>query len=282
MQLFEPTVRLSLVGEELRRHRESAGLVIAEAARKIGVTPSTLSRMETGKLPQKCDQVAGLLAVYGVVGADRRELLELTRSGDKPGLWQRSSSSMAQRVATLKLLESRAIGLINFENGVVPGLLQTVPYARAVISSFGLVRDEDLIGERVADRIHRQAVLRKAGAPHFQAIIAEGALRNVIGDRAVMRDQLTYLIEAAQNRNISVRVIPTSATNHPGFEGPFMRLQFAGRHGVVMLENRTTNLFLEDDEDLMTYNHVLVELLSVALNEADSLALVARLVATLE
>src|SRR4051812_2259203 len=108
MQLFEPTVRLSLVGEELRRHRESAGLVIAEAARKIGVTPSTLSRMETGKLPQKCDQVAGLLAVYGVVGADRRELLELTRSGDEPGLWQRSSSSMAQRVATLKLLESRA------------------------------------------------------------------------------------------------------------------------------------------------------------------------------
>ena len=182
----------------------------------------------------------------------------------------------------MQILESRAIRLINFENAVVPGLLQTVPYIQALMRNVGLVDHEDLIGDRVAARVRRQGVLRKINAPDFLAVIAEQALHNVIGGREVMRDQLVYLTEAARRRNVSVRVIPATAGDHPGFDGPFTRLSFHDRTGVVVLGNRTSNLFLEDDEDLMVYNNVLVELLSVALNDEESVALVAELAAALE
>ncbi|HEU5473925.1 MAG TPA: Scr1 family TA system antitoxin-like transcriptional regulator [Actinophytocola sp.] len=161
----EPTVRIRLVGEELRRHREMSKLTIAQAAMRIGVTASKLSRMETGKHPQKCDEVAGLLGVYGVTGEDRRHVLELTQIANRPGLWRSNTFSYAQRVATLKLLESQAIRLINFESELIPGLLQTVPYIQALMRHVGRLDDEDEIGERVASRVHRQAILRKPGAP---------------------------------------------------------------------------------------------------------------------
>lgn len=272
MQLSEPTVRLKLVGEELRRYREMAGFSQLQAADRIGFEKSKVSRMESGQRGQKCEDVAGLLAVYGVTGAERQQVLDLVRAADRPGLWQRNSS-LTHRIAVLKVLESRAIRLINFECSVIPGLLQTVPYIEALMRNVGLV-NEDLIGERVAARVHRQSVLRKFNAPDFLAIISENVLHNIIGDQKTMREQLIYLTEAVQHRNISLRIIPASVGNHPGFDGPFMRLQFHDRPGVVVVANRTSNLFLEEDEDLVTYNNVVVELLSVALDEAASVALV--------
>jgi transcriptional regulator with XRE-family HTH domain len=275
MLLSESTVRNKLVGEELRRYREAAGLKLAEACPHVGLDPSQLSRLENGKRPPKCEDVAGLLAVYGIRGAERRQLLELARAADQPGFLQRNS--LAQRVTALKILESRAIRLINFECSLVPGLLQTVPYIQALMRNVGLINDEEVIGERVANRVHRQGVLRKAGPPHFLAIIAERALHNVIGDNAIMVGQIDYLIEAAQRPNISIRVIPDSASNHPGFEGPFLRLQFHDRRGVVVLTNRTSSLYLENDEDLVAYDTVMVELLTMALGDTDSVALLGDL-----
>jgi len=267
------TIRIRLVGEELRRHREAAGWSLVEVSRRIGIDITKLSRMETGQYNQKCDEVAGLLAIYGIKGEDRKQLLELSRSADRPGLWQRSSSSLAQRIATLRILESRATKIINFESEVIPGLLQTVPYAQALMSNVGMV-DEELIGDRVAARIARQGVLRKSGAPHFCAIIAENALHNIIGDKEILREQLGYLAEASRRSTINLRVIPRSVGNHPGFDGPFLRLQFTNRPSVIMLPNRTSTLFLEADEDRQLYNRALVELLAVALDHDESVALV--------
>ena len=126
----------------------------------------------------------------------------------------------------------------------------------------------------MAARIHRQSVLRKPNAPHLCAIIAENALHNIVGDKDVMREQLAYLIEAARRPNINLRVIPSLVGNHPGFDGSFERLQFTDRPSVIMVANRTTSVLLEDNEDRMLYNNVLVELLSVALDENGSVALV--------
>jgi transcriptional regulator with XRE-family HTH domain len=270
--LDESTVRVKLVGEELRRYREMAGFTQSQAADRLGFEKSKVSRMESGSRGQKCEDVAGLLAIYGVRGAERQQVLDLTKAVDEPGFWQRTSS-LTHRIAILKVLESRAIKLINFECSVIPGLLQTVPYIEALMRNVGLV-DEELIGERVAARVHRQSVLRRSGAPHLLAIVAEQALRNLVGDPEIMREQLVYLTEVARHRHVSLRVVPASAGNHPGFDGPFMRLQFHNRRGVVVLANRTSSLYLEDDEDLFAYGNVLVELLSVALSEEDSVALV--------
>jgi transcriptional regulator with XRE-family HTH domain len=275
MLMSESTVRIRLIGAELRRHREAAGLTLTELATRIGIEKTQLSRMETGDRTQKCEDVAGLLAIYGVIGEKRKTLLQLTREAERSGLWQRNCP-YEQRVAALKTLEARAVGLINFECTVVPGLLQTVPYARALISTFPLI-DEEEAGRRVADRIYRQSVLRKLGAPEFLAIITENVLHNIIGSRTIMREQLAYLAEAAQRPNIQLRIIPRAVGNHPGLDGPFVRVRFRDRHGVVVLENRTSNLFLEDNEELMVYNDVLEEMLTVALNNDDSVALVREL-----
>lgn len=275
------SVRVKIIGEELRAHRDAAGLTLRELEQQAGIDKTKIHRMETGERPQKIEDVATLLAVYGVHGEQRRQLLELTREADRPGLVQRHSSTISQRVATLRFLESRATKLINFECQVIPGLLQTFPYTQALMRNSCMV-DEEEIGDRAAARIHRQAVLRKSRAPRFQAILMESALRNPVGDRTVMRDQLTYLTEAAQRPNVSLRVIPASAGNHPGVDGPFVWLHFDHRSGVVVLVNRTSSLYLEDEEDFEAYSHVVVELLSVALDDEESVALVARVAATLE
>ena len=272
MQLPESTVRIRLVGDELRRHRMAAGWKLIEASRRMGIDHTKLSRMEHGKYTQTCDEVAGLLALYGVTGEKRKDLLRLSREAEHSGLWQRNCS-IHQRVATLESFESNATRLINFENAVIPGLLQTVPYAQALIGNSGLCADDVDLGKRVADRIHRQAVLRKLGAPDLVAIIAESALHNIVGDRTIMREQIAYLAEAVQRRNIAVRIVPASARSSAGHDGPFMRLHFRDRRGVVVLENRTSNLFLEDDEDLLIYNQVTARLLDVALGNEESVAL---------
>jgi transcriptional regulator with XRE-family HTH domain len=266
------TVRLKLIGQELRAYRDAAGLTLREVEHRFGIDTTRLCRLETGEREPRCDEVAGLLAVYGVVGAERRYLLELLQDDDRHGLLQRHRDTMAQRIATLKFLESHATRIISFESLLIPGLLQTVPYAQALMRNVGMFKD-DVIDDRVARRIRRQAVLRKAVAPQFEAIIMEHALRNVVGDPAVMREQLVYLTEAARRPNITIRIIPASAGNHPGFEGPFHWLSFRHRHGVVALMNRTFDLYLEDDSDRMAYNLVLVELLSVALDQEGSIAL---------
>jgi transcriptional regulator with XRE-family HTH domain len=272
------SVRTRLIGEELRAHRETAGLTLRKVEEKAGIDKTTIHRWETGERPQRIEDVATLLAIYEVHGEQRRQLLELTREEDRSGLVLRHSSTMAQRVATLRFLESRATKLINFECQRIPGLLQTFPYAQELIR----ITSEELRDERATARIHRQAVLRKPRAPQFHAIIMESALHNLVGNRTVMRDQLIYLTEAARQPNIGLRVIPASAANHPGIDGPFIWMDFQHRPGVVVLENRTASVYLENEEDFTAYANVIVDLLTVAHNEEESVALVARAAATME
>ncbi len=280
MTLNESTVRIEVLGEELRRLREACGLTLAQVCARIGFSLSHLSRMENGRRPQGIEDVAGLLAVYGIVGEERLELLALARRASQPGLWQRQGSFEA-RFATLTVLESRATALVNFEPLMIPGLLQTVPYAEAIFREVGLIEGEEAIGERVATRIHRQGVLRRFDPPTMVAIVAETALRNMVGG-AVMRDQLRYLAEVAERPNITLRVLATAAGGHPGLNGTFLRMRFAERPSVVFLENRTSSLFLEDHQELAVYDKVIVELLGMAMSEPNSVRLVAEMAANLE
>lgn len=277
----DSTVRIEVLGDELRRLREAAGLTLAQVVERIGLSQGHLSKMETGKRPQSVEDVASLLTLYGVRGEERQELLALARKAGQPGLWQRQGT-FEDRFATLKVLESRATALVSFEPLLMPGLLQTMPYAQALYREVGLLTDANRLDERVIARIHRQRVLRMFGAPTLAAIVTESALRNVIGGRDVMRDQLRYLVEASERHNVTLRVVPNAVGGHPGLDGAFLRLRFPDRAGVVFLENRTSSLFLEDPREVSVYDRVIVELLSVAMSEEDSVRLVAEMAATLE
>lgn len=277
----ESTIRIEVLGEELRRLRVACGLTLNQVVSRIGISESHLSKMETGKRAPSIEDISALLVIYGVTGEERLDLLALARKAGQPGLWQRQGAFEA-RFATLKLLESRATKLVNFEPLVIPGLLQTVPYAQATFREIGLFEDQDTIDERVAGRVHRQAVLRKFDSPRLIAIVTEMSLRHLVGGRVVMRDQLRYLVEVAERHNVTLRVVPTAVGGHPGLNGPFVRLRFADRPSVVFLPNRTSSLFLEDPSEVTVYDQMIVELLSVAMTEEHSVRLVAEMAATLE
>lgn len=277
----DSTVRIEVLGEELRRLRDACGLTLFQVVSQIGISESHLSRMEMGKRAPSPEDLSALLVIYGVTGEERHELLALARKATQPGLWQRKGSFEA-RFATLKLLESRATKLVNFEPLVVPGLLQTVPYAQAMVRDVGMIDDPDEVDERVVGRIHRQAVLRQFGAPHLVAIVTESCLRHLVGGREVMRDQLRYLGEVAERHNVTLRVVPTAVGGHPGLNGSFLRMRFEDRSSVVFLGNLTSSLFLEDASEVAVYDRMIVELLSVAMSEENSVRLVAEMAANLE
>jgi transcriptional regulator with XRE-family HTH domain len=277
----DSTVRIEVLGEELRRLREARGMTLVEVVSRIGISESHLSRMEHGKRVPSPEDVAALLVIYGVTGEERLELLTLAKKASQPGLWQRQGSFEA-RFATLKLLEARATKLVNFEPLVIPGLLQTLPYAKAMIRDVGMIDDPDEVDERVVGRIHRHATLRKFDAPHLVAIVDEAALRHLVGGREVMHDQLLYLAEVAERHNVTLRVVPTPTGGHPGLNGSFLRMRFEDRPGVVYLGHLTSSLFLEDASEISAYDRTIVELLSLAISEENSVRLVAEMAATLE
>src|SRR5262245_57523070 len=195
LTVSDSTVRIEVLGEELRRLREVSGLTLAQVSERTGLSISHVSRLEAGKRPQKVEDVAALLVAYGVVGPERGELIALAKKARQPGLWQRIDQSMRSRVTVLSLLESRTTSLGSWEPLMVPGLLQTIPYARALFREVGMVDDEEELDARVVDRVHRQGVLRRPNAPTLTAIIGEAALRNPIGGEQVLYEQLRYLVE---------------------------------------------------------------------------------------
>lgn len=281
MRRPESTVRVEVLGAELRRLREAAGMTLLEASERVGISMGHLSKMETGKRTQQIEDVASLCTVYRVFGQERRDLFELARNSAELGFWQKSKQSPASRVATIRLLESRAAALFNFETLLIPGYLQTVPYMRAVMRG-GMIDDEEEIDRRVVARIQRQTEVRRRST-ELTAIVCESALRTQIGGPEVMRAQLNHVVEAAARPRMAFRVVPTSAGMHPGLEGPFLRLRFADRPGVVFVScGAGSSLFLEEPEDIEHYKAVTVELLRIALNQEESVALAASIAAALE
>lgn len=281
LQGSDSTVRIEVLGDELHRLREECGMTLTEVASRIGISESHLCRFENGKRVPSPEDVSALLVIYGVTGEERHELLTLAKKASQPGLWQRQGS-FESRFTTLKLLESRATNLVSFEPLVIPGLLQTVPYAQAMVRDVGLFHDPGEVDKRVVGRIHRQAVLRKPDAPRLVAIVAEEALRHFVGGREVMRGQLRYLAEVAERHNVSLRVVPASAGGHPGLDGSFLRLRFDDRPDVVFLTNRTSSLFLEVPSEVSAYDRVIEKLLTVAISEENSVRLVAEMATSLE
>ena len=281
MRQPESTVRVEVLGAELRRLREAAGLTLQEASERVGISLGQLSKLETGKRTQRLEDVASLCTVYQVFGEMRRDLLEMARQSTELGYWQRPrASSFTSRVATLRMLESRASALVNFETVLIPGYLQTVPYMRAVIRG-GMIEDEDEIDRRVVARIQRQTEVRRRNID-LTTIVCESALRARIGGPIVMRDQLRHLAEAAERPNVKLLVVPTAAGAHPGLEGGFIRLRFMDRTAVVFVGCGTSSLFLEESVDIEHYKAITAELLRLALTPRESVELVVSMATALE
>ncbi len=270
------SIRSRQVAAELRTIREQAGLSGAEVAKLMGMSPSKISRLETGITGLQIEDVAALLGLYKVPAATRDELLDLVRRSEERGWWTRQPG-LPQLWRSLIDFEAKASRVQNYEALFVPGLLQTAEYTRAVIQGIAPTITEAELDNLVAARMARQAVLTRANAPQFCVVVDEGALRRPIGEPGVMHRQLQHLLVVAEQPHVMLRVVPLAAGAHAGLRGPFVILEFAEEPALVYLENHDTYMFLEEEADLAAYRLALGTILNAALAPAATTELITQI-----
>lgn len=261
-----PTVLRILLGAQLRRLREAAGISREDAGYQIRASGSKISRLELGRVSFKERDVSDLLEFYGVSDQSQRDgLLQLAKEANSPAWWQKYNDVVPDWFAVYVGLEEAAQLIRLYEVQFVPGLLQTEDYARAVITlgAPGVTPDE--VERRVALRLGRQKLLTRENAPRLWAVIDEAALRRPIGGRDVLRAQLERLISAAGEPNITLQVMPFLYGGHAAEGGAFtiMRFPEADLPDMVYMEQLTGALYLDKPEDVERYAAVM-ERLSVA------------------
>ncbi|MFE6197451.1 helix-turn-helix domain-containing protein [Streptomyces sp. NPDC057838] len=276
-----PAVRRRKLGAELRALRAAAGLTSGEAARLVGWHQSKVSRIETGTSGVKPADVRLLLDAYGVRETQLRELLMVLAGSDDSGgrhhWWHAYRGVLPPTYRDFISLESQAGAMRTLETTVVPGLLQTPEYARAVTRAAVEGLSEDRLDTLVEVRLARQDVLRADPPLELSAVLDEAVLRREVGGPGVMTRQLERLIEAARLPQVRLQVLPFAAGAHIGVTGPFVILSFSSASDldVVVLDHLTSSLYLERKEDLQAYTEAFNALQIHALSPEDSLDFIA-------
>jgi transcriptional regulator with XRE-family HTH domain len=272
-----PTVRRRRLGAELRRLREAHSLKLEEVAEQLGLAPSTLSRIETGKAPTKSAYLTAMLGMYGVddPGA-RKVLVDMAREGHRKGWWSIYDDVLPSGFDIYVGLEAEACGLRSYETDVVHGLLQTTDYALAVLRELR-PRDSDEQIRRVVDlRMQRQRLLDQDPPLDLWLILDEGAIRRNIGGPAVMRPQLEHLIQASRWSNVTLQVLAFGSGAHAGLTGPFSILEFPERsdEDVAYTESVGGMIYMEKDREVRLCAEAFDRMRAAALSPAASVELI--------
>jgi transcriptional regulator with XRE-family HTH domain len=213
----------------LHRRREQLGVSVKDITDRLGFTRNYWSAIENERkiIPEKT--LRGIFKILEFGAEDRKQLLELRETAAKEsGWWSKYSALLDTAVQRFYGLEHGAHSIRNFETLLIPGLLQTSEYARAIMSSDATIRPVE-IDQRVEVRARRQELLRSDDPIILQVIISEAALRQQVGGRAVLKGQLDRLLELIEQYpdNLEVRVIPFTAAACALFgSGTVMLLDF--------------------------------------------------------
>jgi transcriptional regulator with XRE-family HTH domain len=262
-----PTVLRIVLGTQLRRLRESCGVSREAAGEAIRASHAKISRLELGRVGFKERDVSDLLTLYGVLdGAEREDFLALARQANNPGWWHKFNDVLPSWFETHLGLEEAASLIRTYEVQFIPGLLQTEDYARAVIRLGHPRASARDIERRVELRMARQQLLTAPGAPRLWAVLDEAALRRPIGGPQVMRAQLRRLLEAAQLPNVTLQVAPFQLGGLAAAGGPVTILRFLEPDlpDIVYLEQLTSALYLDKEEDVDNYLAVMDRLCAEA------------------
>jgi transcriptional regulator with XRE-family HTH domain len=272
-----PSLRRRRLAAELRTLREQSGLSATEAAKKLGWQPSRISRIETRQSGLTAPDLRKLLDEYGVEDTGYRGYLaELARRVNERGWWQKYAGLIGSEYADLIGLEAEARTIRTYQQELVPGLLQTPEYARAVIRASRPTDTSEEVNRRGDIRTERQEILTRDDPPpaRFSVVLSEGVLRRPVGGYDVMREQLEYLMRPRDRANVTVQVLPFDAGVHPSMVGPFTAMTFPDPDdlGVVNVENAAGALFLEEPAELRIYEELWSTLQASALSADDSQA----------
>jgi transcriptional regulator with XRE-family HTH domain len=269
---------------ELRRLRDAAGYTGEQVSQRLGWSGSKLSRIELHRIGVKLTDLRKLLALYEVDETYRDELLALARESKQRGPVRKAAASFPQVVEYVSA-EAEAKSVWNWEPQVIPGLLQTREYARAVRQLWlGMFPGPPSETDRWAEtRLMRQQVLIRDPPLQLSVVIDESALRRRFGDKTVMREQLQHLAESSKLPNVEVRIYPLDWDYPPLPTGAFSYMQFPEAHDVPLHDIVSVELHegphdIEDEDQTYRYRVAFEYLVRRSLDPEQSRSLISAVV----
>jgi transcriptional regulator with XRE-family HTH domain len=275
-------VRRRLIGSALRRYRENLGYALDDAAGVLECDRSKISRIDTGQRTVRPKELRELLAEYGVPKKEQEVLVGLARRGStRTNWWDAYADALPAAAADYILMESAAAEIMTYDAQVVPGLLQTPDYARALVAAdTGYASDTEREQVLDAQRKRQESVLRRG--TRLVAVIGEAALYQQVGGQDVMAGQLSMLsVLAAKVPAVSLQVVPFTAGAHPASATAslaVLRFRDAPSLGVAYLEALSGGLYRESQLDVARYVRAFAMLRAVALTCGETARMLGDLV----
>lgn len=219
-----PTAPRLQLGAALRRKREAAGHLQEHAAAALGCDTSKISRIEHGRSGLKVAELEKLLDLYQVTGPERQKLLDVGKEARQRGRRKLYGDTLPGYFRRFIDLEADATEIRSYEGEVVPGLLQTEDYTRALIRSAPFMVDQLEVDRRIKIRMDRQAILTRETPPPPQlwCVLGEAVLARPVGGPEVLRAQIEHLLQVtAEPTTVTLQVLPFSAGAHPALGASF-------------------------------------------------------------
>ncbi|MDQ7810185.1 Scr1 family TA system antitoxin-like transcriptional regulator [Amycolatopsis sp. A133] len=249
----------------LREVREARKFGLRELARALEVDPRLLSQWELGVRVPPVEEVARILGYLRVDRAVTNRILFLAQHVKDPNWLDSNPSDLPSALTGVMQCERSASVITNWSPQIIPGLLQTPDYARALLSASET--KAEVVDARLVARLKRQRILSGYEPVRLKAIMSELAIREVVGEAGTMSDQIDHLLTLAVTSNISVRIVPADVGYHPGKIGMFALYDFPGDPSIVFLEHHHASAFVNELEAIASYRKLVKVLLDKALSE---------------
>lgn len=251
---FSPGARQ--LGAAMRAARERSGIGVRELAGLMELKGHALvSLWESGKRVPKPEEVDRYATALGLPDSERQDLVDKAVHAKEPNLLAAGIPGVPEVLGTLMEIERTATRIIEVPPvQLVPGMLQTGDYARAVMG------DAPGAGTRVAMRLARADILTRRHPVEYVALLGEESLRQPIADPDIMVAQLRHLLAMAEKPSVTIQVIRARTAWHGGMIGPFELVEFEQAAPIVHLEHYRASAFVFDDEDVVAYQELAQEL----------------------
>ncbi|WP_326752338.1 helix-turn-helix domain-containing protein [Streptomyces hirsutus] len=270
------------LGDELRRLREAAALTTTQAAEALDCTKGKISRIENGRVTVRIPDLTAMLLAYGAADAELHDRLSLlARKANRrrrQGWWNQYGSVLADTYRDYIALEAMAGTIRTFQAQLVPGLLQTPEYIRAVTVASHQWQTADDIEQFVRVRLARQERLISDSPLQLWAVLSEAVLLQQVGGPKVMSAQLEQLLIAAEQPNVTIQVLPFSRGAHASMFGPYVVLGFPEEAAldVVLADNPTGSMWLERAAEVGRYQELFDAARTSALSPVESRTVIRR------
>nr|WSY54601.1 helix-turn-helix domain-containing protein [Streptomyces sp. NBC_00886] len=269
-----PTARRRRLSIELKKLREKSALTCAQVGQALDWSGSKVNRMETGIGRVQPSDIDALCRFYETTDELREFLKSLAREAKTRGWWQVHGAGVPEWFNIYIGLEQDASAFRQYQCELIPGLMQTEAYTCELHRTGAHMSAED-IDRAVRVRMERQAMLSRPDAPDAWFIVNEGSLRNVIGDRALMREQLERVLESAELPSVTLQILPFDSGTYPA-TGTFTLLGFPAPEDpdLVYRDGITDAVYLEGEHHVREYTKAFDGLRAAALSPQRSAQLI--------